>query len=154
MTVQIRQAQSQDIDELVDFNLAMAQETEDKPLNIARLRSGITYAVQHPAEAFYLVAHTDYKPAGALMVTFEWSDWRDGRFWWIQSVYVKPEWRRQGVYRSLHEAVRVLALGDPLACGIRLYVERENSIAQQTYLDLGMHETHYRLFEEEFHSQH
>ncbi len=153
MTVRIRQAHAQDIDELVDFNLAMARETEDKPLDVARLRRGITYALEHPAEAIYLVANSEQTAAGALMVTFEWSDWRSGRFWWIQSVYVKPEWRRRGVYRSLHEAVRERALRDPLACGIRLYVERENGIAQQTYLDLGMQETHYRLFEEEFNRQ-
>ena len=150
MTFQITRAQLQDIGELVDFNLAMARETEDKPLDIGKLHRGITYAVQHPAEAIYLVAKVDEILVGALMTTFEWSDWRAGRFWWIQSVYVKPRWRRQGVYRSLHHAVRDLASDDPLAIGLRLYVERENTTAKHTYLRLGMVETHYRLFEEEF----
>jgi ribosomal protein S18 acetylase RimI-like enzyme len=150
MTHQIERAQAKDIDALVEFNLAMASETEDKPLDTNRLHKGITYALEHPAEAIYLVARSDRDLVGALMITFEWSDWRSGRFWWIQSVYVRPEWRRQGVYRNLHAAARSLALEDPNGCGIRLYVEQENTIAQHTYLDLGMVETHYRLFEEEF----
>lgn len=150
MTLQIELAQPRDIDALVEFNLAMARETEDKPLDTSRLRQGITYALEHSTEAVYLVARGDHALVGALMITFEWSDWRSGRFWWIQSVYVQPDWRRQGVYRSLHAFARSLALEDPQGCGIRLYVERENSIARRTYLDLGMVETHYRLFEEEF----
>lgn len=82
------------------------------------------------------------------MVTSEWSDWRNGFFWWIQSVYVRPEYRRHGVYRSLHEHLRKLAQTEPNICGLRLYVERENERAQSTYSRLGMHETHYLLFEE------
>ena len=84
------------------------------------------------------------------MVTFEWSDWRCGRFWWIQSVYVAAEARRQGVYSALHAAVRERARSDPEGCGIRLYVEQENVGAQRTYAVLGMAETHYRIYEEEF----
>jgi ribosomal protein S18 acetylase RimI-like enzyme len=87
---------------------------------------------------------------GSLMVTFEWSDWRNGRFWWIQSVYVAADARRQGVYSALHAAVRNRATADPESCGIRLYVEQDNHVAQQTYRALGMTETHYRLYEEEF----
>ena len=150
MTHAIERAQPGDIDALVAFNVAMARETEDKPLDTSRLRRGIAYALEHPAEAIYLVARSEHDLIGALMITFEWSDWRSGRFWWIQSVYVRPEWRRQGVYRDLHAAARSMALEDPQSCGIRLYVEQENTIAQRTYLDLGMVETHYRLFEEEF----
>ncbi len=150
MTLRIERALPQDIDALVEFNLAMARETEDKPLDTHRLRNGITYVLEHPAEAIYLVARGNQEIAGALMITFEWSDWRCGRFWWIQSVYVQPDWRRQGVYRALHAFARNLALEDPQGCGIRLYVEQDNTIAQQTYFDLGMVETHYRLFEEEF----
>ena len=83
------------------------------------------------------------------MVTFEWSDWRNGDFWWIQSVYVPVEHRRSGVYRALHEAVATRAR-EAGACGVRLYVEQENEIAQQTYRRLGMSRTHYQLFETEF----
>ncbi len=128
----------------------MAAETEDKGLDAARLRRGIEYLLDHPAEGHYLVAERDGDAAGSLMVTFEWSDWRNGRFWWIQSVYVAPEYRRQGIYTALHGAIQSEARQDPQACGIRLYVERENHGAQATYLSLGMSQTDYRLFEAEF----
>ncbi len=151
MTYQVRRANRSDIDILARFNQAMAQESEDKPLDFDRIKAGIDSLLQHPAEGYYLIAdnaHDD--PAGALMLTFEWSDWRNGRFWWIQSVYVRPEYRRRGVYRALHEHVRNAARADPESCGLRLYVERENSGAQATYVEMGMVETHYRLYEEEF----
>ena len=86
--------------------------------------------------------------AAALTITTEWSDWRNGFFWWIQSVYVRPEHRRRGLYRTLHEHVRAAAEADPEVCGLRLYVERENASAQETYRALGMHETHYRMYEQ------
>ncbi|MEE4283462.1 MAG: GNAT family N-acetyltransferase, partial [Pseudomonadales bacterium] len=116
----------------------------------AVLQRGISHLLEHPAEGFYLVAENRGELAGTLMVTFEWSDWRAGRFWWIQSVYVAPEHRRKGVYSALHEAVRAKAQTDNLSCGIRLYVEQDNTPAQQTYRQTGMYETHYRLFEEVF----
>ncbi|HYP52850.1 MAG TPA: GNAT family N-acetyltransferase, partial [Pyrinomonadaceae bacterium] len=89
---------------------------------------------------------------GALMVTFEWSDWRNGLFWWIQSVYVRPDWRRRGVYRALYDFLKQLAAGPGYrgyVCGFRLYVEKRNVIAQQTYERLGMTETYYKMYEEE-----
>jgi GNAT superfamily N-acetyltransferase len=151
MTFHIRPATAADVDALVAFNRAMAEESEAKALDVATLANGITALLRHPADGYYLVAEAEHgAPVGALMVTFEWSDWRNGRFWWIQSVYVLPEWRRRGVYRALHGHVRDLALRDPNACGLRLYVERENTGAQATYRMLGMVETHYRLMEEEF----
>ena len=126
----------------------MAAETEDVGLQVETLRRGIEYLMVHPNEGIYLVAEQDAHRVGTLMVTFEWSDWRNGRFWWIQSVYVPATFRRRGVYRAMHEAVRKLAAKDAQVCGIRLYVETENSVAQQTYQRIGMHETHYRLYEE------
>ncbi len=135
---------------LIEFNLAMALESEDKGLNEEVLTRGVKRLLERPNDGFYLVAEYAGKLAGSLMVTFEWSDWRDGRFWWIQSVYVRPEFRRKGVYSALHERVRALAKKDPEACGIRLYVERENVGAMATYRALGMSETRYRLYEEEF----
>ncbi|MCP5184886.1 MAG: GNAT family N-acetyltransferase [Pseudomonadales bacterium] len=128
----------------------MASETEDRPLDAQRLAAGIRHALMHPEEARYLLASLNGEAVGALMLTFEWSDWRAGRFWWIQSVYVAPSHRRRGVYRALHERVKAMVRADPLGCGIRLYVERENGIAQATYRSLGMDETHYRLYEEDF----
>ena len=146
----VRPATAADLDRLVEFQIAMAKETEDKGLNVDQLRAGIDYLLRHPDEGFYLMAERDGDAAGSLMVTFEWSDWRNGRFWWIQSVYVDAAHRRQGVYSALHETIRRRAKEDPQGCGIRLYVEVENLNAQATYAELGMTETHYRLYEEEF----
>lgn len=148
--IHVRPAAADDAGILVDFNRAMAEESEDKGLNVETLRRGVDYLLTHADEGFYLIAEHQGSVAGSLMVTYEWSDWRSGRFWWIQSVYVMPEHRRQGVYRALHQRVRELARQDPEACGLRLYVERENSGAMATYRALGMDETHYRLYEEEF----
>lgn len=149
-TTLVRAAQSSDLEFIVACNRAMAAETEDAGLDEAVLRRGISYLFSHPAEGFYLVAEKQGEPAGTLMVTFEWSDWRAGRFWWIQSVYVTPQNRRQGVYSALHEAVRRQAQTDHLSCGIRLYVEQDNTPALHTYRQIGMYETHYRLYEELF----
>lgn len=148
--VEVRPASPDDVDVIVAFMAAMAAETEDKPLDRERLAHGIRHVLDHPGDAIYRVIVVDGVVRGCLMVTFEWSDWRAGRFWWIQSVYVEPAYRRQGLYTRLHAAVRQLATGDPLACGIRLYVEEENLTAQATYRHLGMSQTRYRLFEEEF----
>lgn len=146
----VRAAATSDLAFIVACNRAMAAETEDAGLDEEILQQGISYLLEHPAEGFYLVAEKQGELAGTLMVTFEWSDWRAGRFWWIQSVYVAPEYRRKGVYSALHEAVRARAQTDNLSCGIRLYVEQANTPAQQTYRQIGMYETHYRLFEELF----
>jgi len=135
---------------LVAFNRSMAKESEDKGLNEDVLERGVRHLLCQPDDGFYLVAECAGELAGSLMVTYEWSDWRNGRFWWIQSVYVRPEHRRRGVYRALHEKVRALARDDGRACGIRLYVERENTGAMATYNAMGMVETHYRLYEETF----
>jgi len=143
-----RKANTDDLVFILESNRAMAAETEDVGLEPKTLLKGIEYLLAHANEGIYLIAEQNGARAGTLMVTFEWSDWRNGRFWWIQSVYVPQTFRRRGVYRAMHEAVRKLALADPQACGIRLYVERENSVAQQTYQRIGMEETHYRLYEE------
>jgi ribosomal protein S18 acetylase RimI-like enzyme len=149
-TTHVRPATTADIDHLVAFNTAMAAESEDKGLNADLLRQGVNYLLGHSAEGFYLMAERAGAVAGALMVTFEWSDWRAGRFWWIQSVYVLPEHRRAGVYSAMHHHVRERARADAQCCGLRLYVERDNHGAMATYRSLGMVETHYRLYEEAF----
>jgi len=147
-SINVRMATPEDIEFILDSNVRMAAETEDRGLQPQILRRGIDYLLQHPAEGRYLVAEFDNHAVGTLMLTFEWSDWRAGRFWWIQSVYVTREFRRKGVYRAMHQSVRELATKDPQACGLRLYVERENLTAQKTYQTIGMTETHYRLYEE------
>jgi GNAT superfamily N-acetyltransferase len=149
MTISIRRAVPGDRDVLVGFNRDMAAESEDKGLDGPTLERGIDHLFDHPEDGYYLVAETATgEIAGGLLLTFEWSDWRNGRFWWIQSVFVRPEWRRRGVYTTLHNYVREQARRDVEACGLRLYVEKENSGAQATYRDLGMHETHYQLWED------
>ena len=151
MKFHVRTATRADIPMLAEFNRAMAQESEDKPLDITKVTAGIVGLFDRPTEGRYLIAEDEQGvAAGALMLTFEWSDWRNGRFWWIQSVYVQPQFRRSGVYSALHAHVRAAAQAEPDACGLRLYVERENTGAQATYRAMGMIETHYRLFEEEF----
>ena len=150
MQIEIRRADAADIDRIVEFNLAMARESEDKGLDADVLRSGVAAVLAEPANGFYLMAEADGRPAGSLMVTTEWSDWRNGRFWWIQSVFVAAEYRRLGIYSRLHDWVRRAAQADSQCCGLRLYVEKNNAAAQATYRSLGMTPTHYDLFEEEF----
>lgn len=149
--MKVRSARTGDVPVIVEFNRAMAAESEDKGLEPAVLERGVRHLLEHPAEGLYLIVESDDgTPAACLMITYEWSDWRAGRFWWIQSVYVAPSYRRQGVYTLMHEHVRRLAGDDPQSCGLRLYVEHENRGAMATYRAMGMVETHYRLYEEEF----
>ena len=147
--IAIRIGQMGDAAALTDFNIAMARETEGKELSRARVSAGVNTVMQSPEHGFYVVAEKAEGIAGSLMVTREWSDWRNGEFWWIQSVYVRPELRRQGIYRKLYEFVRARALEKGNVCGFRLYVEQENTVARQTYRDLGMAETVYRMYEQE-----
>lgn len=144
----IRRAVSEDAQALVDFNRAMALETEGKELLPDVVGAGVRGLLQNPGAGFYVVAEAEGEVVGALMLTKEWSDWRNGSFWWIQSVYVRPEHRRRGVYKRLYRYVQELAAQDAAVCGFRLYVERENADAQAVYRRLGMGETHYRVYEE------
>ena len=144
----IRAAIPADAPTIVSFNQAMALETEGKELPSTSATPGVAALFAHPERGFYLVAESDGRVLGSLMVTTEWSDWRNGTFWWVQSVYERPEARRQGIYRSLYEQVRREAVGTSGVCGIRLYVERDNKGAQRVYETLGMEPTNYRLYEE------
>ncbi len=146
----IRPARTEDAADIARFNLAMAQETEGKALDPARLRAGVDAVLADARHGFYLVAETDGANAGCLMVTYEWSDWRNGQWWWLQSVYVPEEFRRRGVFRALHAEAERRARGTAGVIGLRLYVERENVNAQSTYARLGMHDSGYRLYECEF----
>lgn len=144
----IRRAEARDAETIASFNEAMAAETEDKPLDPTIIRRGVARLMERPHYGFYLVAeNTAGVPVGCLMITFEWSDWRDGLFWWIQSVYVAPAARRQGVYTALYDQARELAADDPDVIGFRLYVETENIRAQATYEKLGMQRCPYHLYE-------
>lgn len=152
MSVVVRNATLEDVGGLVRFNTAMALETEDKLLDPEVLRRGVTRLVSDPALGRCLIADSGGEAVGTLSVTQEWSDWRCGVFWWIQSVYVERAARGRGVFEALYRYVEGEAKRDPEVCGLRLYVERENERAQRTYARLGMHETAYRLFETEFDS--
>lgn len=149
MTVTVRDARRDDLPNLVQWNAAMAWETEHKRLDPAVLTRGMTAVLDEPRRGFYLVAEHDGVPAGCLMVTYEWSDWRCGDFWWIQSVYVIEAARRSGVFRAMYAAVAQRA-SEAGAVGLRLYVETENARAQQTYADLGMSRCHYFMYEQPF----
>ena len=144
----LRLAGPADAETLVEFNCAMALETEGKRLLPEVIGAGVRALLGRKDAGFYLIAEADARVIGSLLVTKEWSDWRNGDFWWIQSVYVCPEWRRKGVYKALYRHVQQLAAQDPAVCGFRLYVERENARAQETYRALGMKQTHYLIFEE------
>jgi ribosomal protein S18 acetylase RimI-like enzyme len=146
--ITVRSATPDDAERLARFNAAMAEETEDKALDLDTVRAGVEGMFDDPSRGFYLVAVRDETIVGALMVTTEWSDWRNGVFWWIQSVYVRPQARRTGVYTALHRDVRTRARADDEVCGLRLYVERGNETARKTYEALGMTETSYRMYEE------
>ncbi|MCX7011559.1 MAG: GNAT family N-acetyltransferase [Candidatus Sumerlaeota bacterium] len=146
--MRIRLADERDAQTLTDFNLAMARETEGRDLARAIVQAGVRSLFQHPEAGFYVVAEKDGRIAGSLMITREWSDWRNGVYWWIQSVYVRKEFRRQGVYRRLYEFVKSELARDENVCGFRLYVEKDNHIARKTYETLGMIETPYRMYEE------
>lgn len=146
----LRPASTADLAFLVDGNAAMALETEGKTLDRKVLRQGVLGVFERPERGFYLIAEQESRPLGCLLVTYEWSDWRNGDWWWLQSVYVVPEARRRGVFRALHAAVAQRARTDGGVAGLRLYVERDNVRAQHTYFNLGMRETVYRLLEQPY----
>jgi ribosomal protein S18 acetylase RimI-like enzyme len=146
----IRPARANDAGDIARFNLAMALETEAKALAPARLRAGVDAVFADSRHGFYLVAEVDGANVGCLMITYEWSDWRDGQWWWLQSVYVPEQFRRRGVFRALHAEAERRARATAGVIGLRLYVERENANAQNTYARLGMHDSGYRLYETEF----
>ncbi len=146
--MKIRRAGIADAAALSLFNQNMALETEGIELIPEIIDAGVKTMIENPQMGFYLVAEDNGVIAAALMTTTEWSDWRNGLFWWIQSVYVLPEYRRQGLYRKLYEEVKRLAANESNVCGFRLYVEHENVAAQKTYRALGMDETQYKLYEE------
>ena len=143
----IRRARSADADVIALANIAMAAETEGRRLDRDQAERAVRRALADAALGAYWLAERGGNVVGQLLVTTEFSDWRDGVFWWIQSVYVAPAARRTGVYRALHEHVVQEARRTPHVCGVRLYVDRHNATAQAVYRRLGMHETGYLLFE-------
>ena len=148
--VTVRPARVSDLDTLVRFSAAMAEETEGRTLDLARLRQGTAAVLASSEHGYYLVAEMTSQVIAQLLLTYEWSDWRNGVFWWIQSVYVEPAMRRRGVYRTMHEYVLRDAHGREDVCGIRLYVAKENQGAQMPYGRAGMSLTAYQVYEQDF----
>ncbi len=144
----VRDASADDLETLAGYACAMAWETEHKRLDPDTVRRGIATVMAEPARGRYFVVERAGSVVGTLMLTYEWSDWRCGDWWWIQSVYVDPAARRHGVFRALYAHARALAAATPGVCGLRLYVERDNVRAQQTYASLGMQDAAYRVYED------
>ncbi len=143
----IRWAGPGDRDAIAKNNRATALETEKMELNERTSLLGVSAVFDNPSRGFYLLAEAEEKIVGQLMITYEWSDWRNGLFWWIQSVYVDPEWREKGVFSALYTYLKEKAQNDPEVCGLRLYVFHRNDIAQNVYTELGMKRPGYNLFE-------
>jgi GNAT superfamily N-acetyltransferase len=148
--IHVREACPDDAETIAAWQLQMARETEGRELDAGRVRRGVARALGDPVCGRYLVAEWEGRPVGSLLLTREWSDWRDGWFWWIQSVYLDPQARGRGIFRALYAAVLEQARADGEVCGLRLYVEQHNQRARSIYAALGMQETDYRLYELDF----
>ena len=146
----IRDATPADIDTIVDFNLALAEESEGKPLDADRLRKGVTALLSDGALGRYFLLEREGNIVAQTMITFEWSDWRNGLFWWIQSVYVHADHRGTGAFSALYRHIRDRALAEDGVCGIRLYVDKTNQHAADIYRALGMSDAHYDMLEIDF----
>jgi GNAT superfamily N-acetyltransferase len=146
--ITVRPARRDEAQRLADWAGAMAWETERKRLDPGTVLRGVQRVFEEPGRGRYLIAERDGAAAGTLMLTYEWSDWRCADWWWIQSVYVAPGHRRQGVYATLYRHVRDEAAARGDVCGLRLYVEKENAVAQRTYGQLGMRDAGYFMYEE------
>lgn len=150
----IRPATAADTATIVDFNLRIAAETEDTSLDRNLVARGVEAILSNADHGRYYVACVDQAPVGQIMHTREWSDWRNGDIWWVQSVYVHKDHRRRGVFRGLYDHVKNLAMADPAVVGVRLYVDADNRVAQATYERLGMQAARYRIMEEFFAADH
>lgn len=147
MEVHYRGAAREDVPVIVDFQQAMARETEEIDLDRQICTRGVQAVFDDPSRGRYFVAEAGGRVVASLLITYEWSDWRNGVVWWIQSVYVLPEARKQGIYAGLYEHVKGIATADDRVKGIRLYVDRRNASAQEVYRRLGMNGDHYLVFE-------
>ena len=147
MEKNIRNAKPKDIETIAKNNIKMALETENKHLDKEIITAGVSSIINDSSKGIYWVMEMNKIIIGQLMVTYEWSDWRNGMMWWIQSVYVPKEYRRQGVYSKMYKNLLDIAQIDSECCGIRLYVEKDNKKARQTYEKLGMKNAGYEIME-------
>ena len=145
--IKIRKAIAADSETIAGFQVAMAKETEAIDLDWETVSNGVKAIFENSGLGHYFLAENDGKVIGSLMVTFEWSDWRNAMVWWLQSVFILPEYRRRGIFRKIYGHVKNLVQQDENVSGIRLYVDTSNETAQNTYEAVGMDGEHYRLFE-------
>lgn len=150
MKITIRNADAADAKIIAGFNFSIAAETEHIELDRKRLLRGVKALLKDESKGFYILAEVGGRVAGQLMITYEWSDWRCATFWWIQSVYVPKEFRGAGVFKQLYHHIEKRARKNKSVCGLRLYVERGNGHAQQTYEHLGMKKADYNMYEIDF----
>jgi len=154
MAVSIRVARSTDLEFLVDGNARLAAETEDRELDRELLSEGVAAVIGDAAKGRYYVADDGEGPIGQMLITYEWSDWRSGWFWWLQSVYVVPEARDQGVFSRMYAYLLEAAKRDPEVCGVRLYVDVRNDRAAAIYRSIGMKDAGYTVYEVDFRLEH
>jgi ribosomal protein S18 acetylase RimI-like enzyme len=147
MNIVVRDALKSDLEEILDFQINMAKETESIDLERGVLQIGVSSVLEDSTKAKYFIADNEGEAAGMLMITTEWSDWRNGWVWWIQSVYVKPGYRKMGVYKMLYNHIKKIVGSSDELKGIRLYVDKRNVRAQQVYESLGMTGDHYTTYE-------
>jgi ribosomal protein S18 acetylase RimI-like enzyme len=150
MPTQVRPGRPDDAPVIANLNVRLAKESENEILDPETVHAGVAAALADPSKGRYFLAVEAGKVVGQLMLTTEWSDWRNGAFWWIQSVYVLPEHRSGGVFSMLYRHVQNIAHGDPQVCGLRLYVDRDNFRAKSAYRTLGMGPSNYEVMELEF----
>ncbi|MCK9537188.1 MAG: GNAT family N-acetyltransferase [Bacilli bacterium] len=143
----IRKANLKDLEVIIKYNQQLALETEGVKLDQEKLFKGVISLLADDTKGSYYLYETGGKVVGQLLVTYEWSDWRNANYWWIQSVYVNPDYRRQGIFKQLYEHVKLLAEMEDTVCGLRLYVEQQNFNAQTTYQKLNMYPSKYLMYE-------
>jgi GNAT superfamily N-acetyltransferase len=146
----IRQADLSDASVIAEFNLRLAEETEELQLDPDCVSKGVAAILADPSKGLYYVALVEREVVGQVMITYEWSDWRNGNLWWLQSVYVRKEFRRKGIFRALFKHLQELASSRGDVRGLRLYMHSENGRARNSYQQLGMKPTQYEVFEMEF----
>jgi len=142
----IRKATPSDAPLIIDFQQKMAWETEKMSLDVDTVTKGVYAVFENPGRGEYYVAESDSKQIASLLITYEWSDWRNCNVWWFQSVYVVPEYRRRGIFRKMYTYIRKMAEEQDIA-GLRLYVETKNETARETYQAMGMTSEHYSFYE-------
>ncbi len=146
----VRDANTNDVPIIARYNIDMALETENRHLDRSVVLNGVQAVVTSPELGRYFLAVSGEEVIGQAMITYEWSDWRSGMFWWLQSVYVRPDARRRGAFTAIFQHIREQARNTPGVIGLRLYVEKNNTTAQATYTRLGLHDSNYIIFEQDW----